>query len=192
MLNIPSHIGIVIDDCLEEINLKEKLLRNIFKVYDICSNIGINEVTFYGINNFYDEIAYGLILKGAKLLVVGNTESAYFPNELLQFAQGRTKGDGVKVNVLVNYSIIWDIDNKISSYNYKNNYNDERFEFVSSLDLIVVWNGKKELKRFLPLQTIKSNYYIEKQSFMNFEPLHIYNAIRYKCCKNIKYEANKA
>lgn len=191
MLNIPSHVGIVIDNCLEETNLREKLLNDICKVYDICSNIGINEITFYGINNFYSEIVYKLILKGAKLLVIGNTESAYFPSDLLQFVQNRTKGNGIKVNVLVNYSIKWDMDNKVSSYHYKNNYNDEKLEFISNIDLIVVWNGKKDIKRFLPLQTVKSNFYIEKESFVNFEPMHICNAIRYKCYKNVKYEANK-
>lgn len=191
MPNIPSHIGIVIDSCSEDASLRKKLLRNICKIYDVCFDIGINEITFYGFSNFYDEIAYNLILKGAKLLVIGNTESAYFPSELLQFAQERTKGKGIKVNVLVNYSIVWDADNKVSNYHYKSNYNDEGLEFVSSIDLIEVWNGEKEFKKFLPLQTVKSNIYVERESFMNFKPLHIYNAIKCKFHKSVKYEVNK-
>ncbi|MFL0248897.1 hypothetical protein ACJDT4_00560 [Clostridium neuense] len=191
MPNIPSHIGIVIDNCLEDVSLRKKLLTNICKIYDICFNIGINEITFYGFSDFYDEIAYNLILKGAKLLVIGNTESAYFPNDLLPFAQERTRGNGIKVNVLVNYSIVWDTDNKVSSYHYKSNYNDGRLESVSSIDLIEVWNGEREFKKFLPLQTSKANIYIEREPFVNFKPLHIYNAIRCRCCKSIKYEANK-
>lgn len=192
MFNIPSHIGIAIDDYLEKGNLKEKLVKDICKIYDICLNIGINEITFYGINDFYDKIVEELMLKDVKLLVVGNTESAYFPNDLLQFAQNRTNGNGIKVNLLINYSIRWDMDNKISSYHYKNNYNDDRMEFISNIDLIIVWKCENEFKKFLPLQTMKSNIYIEKESFMNFRPLHIYNAIRYKYYKNVKYEANKA
>lgn len=192
MLSIPSHIGIDIDDYLGKVNFKKKILKNICKIYDICFDIGINEITFYGINDFYDEIVYELMLKSAKLLVIGNTESAYFPNGLLQFVQNRTEGNGIKVNLLVNYNIRWDMDNKISSYHYKNNYNDDRMEFISNMDLIVVWKGENELRKFLPLQTMKANIYIEKEAFINFEPLHIYNAIRYKYYKNAKYEANKA
>lgn len=188
MFNIPSHIGIDIDDYLGKVNSKEKILKNVCKVYDICFDIGIDEITFYGINDFYDEIVYELMIRSPKLLVVGNTESAYFPSNLLQFIQNRTNGNGMKVNLLVNYNIRWDMDNKISSYHY----NDDGREFISNIDLIVVWKGENELKKFLPLQTMKSNIYIEKEAFINFEPLHIYNAIRYKYYKNAKYEASKA
>lgn len=188
MLSIPSHIGIDIGDYLGKENLKKKFLKDICKIYDICFDIGINEITFYGINDFYDEIVYELMLKSAKLLVIGNTESAYFPNDLLQFVQNRTDGNGIKVNLLVNYSIRWDMDNKVSSYHY----NDDRLEFISKVDLIIVWKSKNEFKKFLPLQTMKSNIYVEKESFVNFEPLHIYNAIRYKYYKNAKYEVDKA
>lgn len=188
MLNIPSHIGIYIDDYLGKVNLKEKILENICKVYDICFNIGINEITFYGINDFYDKIVYEFMMRSAKLLVVGNTESAYFPNDLLQFVQNRTDGNGMKINLLVNYNLRWDMDNKISSYHY----NDDGMDFISNMDLIVVWKGENEVTKFLPLQTMKANIYIEKEAFINFEPFHIYNAIKYENYKNAKYEANKA
>ena len=45
------------------------------------------------------------------MLVVGNTQSAMFPSERLEFTDRHRFGRGlIKVNLLVNYSWQWDLN----------------------------------------------------------------------------------
>lgn len=191
MFNVPSHIGIVIDNSSNKKMSYDELSAFAINIYDICFDIGIKELTFYGfeVANLenkdgckYDEninirISNLLFRRGAKVLVVGNTESACFPQELLHFAQKRSRGNGIKVNILVNYNIEWDLNNAISSYHYKNNLYNSDFDLISSIDLIIKWDCKGEDKLFLPKQTAKADLYIEKGSCVNFEPFQLYDAI---------------
>lgn len=183
MINIPSHIGIVIDNYSNEKFSNESIMSFINYVYNICADIGVKEITFYGMDNTNAEddygenlaviISYELFKLGSKLLVLGNTESAEFPYELLCFAQKRAIGHGLKVNFLVNYSIEWDLDNEISKHYQKSAYDDA----ISNIDLISIWGKSKKVKDFLPMQTSSANLYFQKKSYYKFEPSQIYDAI---------------
>ncbi len=93
----------------------------------LAQTAGIKELTVYGFtmeNNrrppvqrkaFTDACIRAVDLlsrEDAELLVVGNTDSRFFPKELLPYtSERRTFGDGgIKVNFLVNYGWEWDLD----------------------------------------------------------------------------------
>lgn len=177
MLNVPSHIGIVIDKYSNKDFSDKNILSFVRDIYNICLDIGTKEITFYGIDNYEEELAviisYELFKLGSRLLVLGNTESAKFPYELLCFAQKRSIGGGIKVNFLVNYSIEWDLENNISMYYYESRNEDA----LTSINVISVWGEVNNVGKFLPMQTSTANLYFQRKSYYKFQPSHIYDAL---------------
>jgi undecaprenyl diphosphate synthase len=152
--NIPRHIGFIPDG-----NRRWAMDRGLPKeagyahgvgpgllLYEKCRGCGINEISIYGFTQdntrrptiqkqaFSDAcvaLAFDIALRGAALLVVGDETSKQFPVALKQFRQRR--GDGMKVNLLVNYDWEWDLDG------LKNG--GLRSDEISRMDLIVRWGG---------------------------------------------------
>ena len=104
-----------------------------FKLYNACLDLGIEEMTFYGFTQdntkrpVAQRVAFQkacveavklLCNKDASLLVVGNTDSSLFPDELRPYTSRSTFGKGrMKVNFLVNYSWWWDLAHAFSGGN---------------------------------------------------------------------------
>lgn len=94
-------------------------------LFRTCQKLGIKEMSFYGFTAdntkrpSVQRLAFTkacvaavkvLSEENASLLVVGNTDSAMFPKELLPYTTRRDFGKGgMKINFLVNYSWEWDL-----------------------------------------------------------------------------------
>jgi undecaprenyl diphosphate synthase len=105
--------------------------------------------------------------RGAALLVVGKAASPLFPDELRAF---RTRqGDGIKVNLLVNYHWEWDLAGikagRIRSWE------------VPRLDLIARWGGGRRLSGFLPAQSAFADFYVIDDYWPDFSPEHLDRAL---------------
>ncbi|NNN10130.1 MAG: dihydroorotate dehydrogenase, partial [Acidimicrobiaceae bacterium] len=129
---LPQHVGIIPDgnrrwaqsQGLERQDGYHFGLQPGLELYNECLALGIPEITFYGftvdntkrpaaqIDAFRNACVTAvteLESRDADLLVVGNTQSALFPRELLPFTQRTRFGEGrIKVNFLVNYGWNWD------------------------------------------------------------------------------------
>lgn len=151
-------------------------------LYDQCRDYGINEVSIYCFTQdntkrpsiqkqafcqacvtFTLEMAH----RGAALLVVGDETSPQFPQELLGFRH--RQGEGMKVNLLVNYGWDWDLDG------LKNG--GLRSEDVSRVDLIVRWGGGRRLSGFLPVQSVYADFYVRDEYWPDFDPRHFDQAL---------------
>lgn len=157
------------------------------EVYNECLALGIAEITFYGFTvdntkrpanqieafrNACVQAVSELEKLDADLLVVGNTQSALFPKELLRYTQRTKIGEGhIKVNFLVNYSWSWDLN-----YSLKNGAATKRDNVVdgiasadiSRIDLIVRWGGGRRLSGFLPVQSVYADFYVVDELWPDF------------------------
>lgn len=151
-------------------------------LYEMCKSRGIPEVSVYGftkdntkrppeqIHAFRSAcvtFAEEIVRRGAALLVVGDDQSAQFPDELKSFCS--RKGSGMKVNFLVNYHWKWDLDGLKKG--------QIRSHDVSRLDLIVRWGGGRRLSGFLPVQSVYSDFYIVDAHWPDFRPRHFDEAL---------------
>lgn len=205
---IPAHIGVIPDGnrrWAQEKGLSKEYgykygLKPGMDLYDICKDLGIGEITYYGFTQdntkrpkeqriaFQEacvEAVEMLLKRDADLLVVGNTGSPMFPKELLPYTKQRTKiGKGlIKVNFLVNYSWQWDLlqgllqSSKRGKENTKDIIRSLGSSQISRIDLIVRWGGRRRLSGFLPVQTIYSDFYIIDDLWPDFTSQHVMDAL---------------
>ena len=95
-------------------------------------------------------------------MVVGDRSSEQFPAELAAFNERR--GDGIKVNLLMNYGWEWDLSGLKTGA--------VRSIDVSRLDLIVRWGGGRRLSGFLPVQSVYADFYVVDAFWPDFEDVH--------------------
>ncbi|MBA3531261.1 MAG: di-trans,poly-cis-decaprenylcistransferase [Ardenticatenales bacterium] len=150
-----------------------------FRLMQCCRELGIEEVSIYGftkenvhrpaaqVDAFRKACAkFGryAIEAGVALLVVGDTRSALFPDELRPFTEQRTEGD-IRVNFLVNYGWQWDLHTALKHAQQMENLpfsstNDVlASRQVSRIELVVRWGGRARLSGFLPLQSAYADFY---------------------------------
>ena len=130
---------------------------------------GIEEITYYGftVDNCkrpkeqFEAFkaacvkAVELLTKeGADLLVIGDSDSKCFPEELTEYTERKPiNGGGIKVNFLVNYGWQWDLSHiKIDGKPYSSD--------ISRIDMVVRWGGMRRLSGFLPIQSVYSDFYV--------------------------------
>ena len=196
-MRIPEHIGVIPDgnrrwavgQGMEKKDGYEKGLNPGLELYRKCRDMGVKEITYYGftVDNTKrpreQRLAFTkacvdavklLANEDAELLVLGNTRSDMFPEELMEYTTRRTFGKGgTKVNFLVNYSWEWDLG-KNSDIN-----NVLRSSDVSRVDLLIRWGGRKRLSGFLPVQTVYSDFYFIDDYWPDFSPGHIDEAVKW-------------
>ena len=196
-MRIPEHIGVIPDgnrrwavgQGMEKKDGYEKGLNPGLELYRKCRDMGVKEITYYGftVDNTKrpreQRLAFTkacvdavklLANEYAELLVLGNTRSDMFPEELMEYTTRRTFGKGgTKVNFLVNYSWEWDLG-KNSDIN-----NVLRSSDVSRVDLLIRWGGRKRLSGFLPVQTVYSDFYFIDDYWPDFSPGHIDEAVKW-------------
>ncbi|MGH9339648.1 MAG: polyprenyl diphosphate synthase [Acidobacteriota bacterium] len=145
-----------------------------------CQNVGIEELSVYGftkenvhrpkdqVRAFQEactELATRAAEAGAAVFVVGDTDSAIFPEPLRPFARERSKGD-IRLNLLVNYGWQWDLYSAISrarnghSWSYSDTPRALASSEVSRVDLVVRWGGRRRLSGFLPMQCAYADFYV--------------------------------
>jgi undecaprenyl diphosphate synthase len=192
---LPRHVGIIPDGNRRWANDQGLAKQDGYhfglqpglEVYQECLALGIPEITFYGFTvdntkrpasqieafrNACVKAVSELENRDADLLVVGNTQSALFPKELLRYTHRTRIGDGrIKVNFLVNYSWSWDL-------NYSLKHGDVRKRDdvtdgiasadISRIDLIVRWGGGRRLSGFLPIQSVYADFYVVDDLWPDF------------------------
>jgi undecaprenyl diphosphate synthase len=101
---------------------------------------------------------------GAALLVVGDTRSPVFPDELRPFAERRSDG-AIRVNLLVNYGWQWDLFHAAEHPREGDGARRSGWakaigsSAVPRIDLVVRWGGRSRLSGFLPIQCAYADLY---------------------------------
>lgn len=207
-MKIPKHIGIIPDGnrrwAVKNGMSKEKGYESGLKpgveLFRLCNKLGIHEITYYGFtvdNTKRPKIqtkaftmacvaAVNILSReNASLLVVGNSNSPMFPNELRPYTN-RTKfgTGGMKVNFLVNYGWDWDLNNLGNSniQNLKSRHSiieNLNSHDISRIDLIIRWGGRRRLSGFLPVQSVYSDFYAIDDYWPDFKPSDLMDALKW-------------
>ena len=200
---LPNHIGIIPDGNRRwaqgtGLNKEEGYHYGIkpgFELYKECIKLGIKEITFYGFTQdntkrptaqtkSFQKACVDSVLQlceyDANLLIVGNTDSPLFPNELKAYTKRTTFGKGlINVNFLVNYGWNWDLD-------YSGNTNGDKKVSISNriasadisrIDLIIRWGARRRLSGFLPIQSIYADFYVIDDLWPDFKLEHLYESL---------------
>ncbi|HDZ57221.1 MAG TPA: dihydroorotate dehydrogenase [Pseudomonas xinjiangensis] len=188
--NLPRHVGFIPDGnrrwAVEHGMTKEAGyfhgLAPGITLFEQCKALGIEEASIYCFTQdntkrpsvqkeaFSDaavRFAFEVARRGAALLVVGDETSTQFPQELREFRQ--RQGEGIKVNLLVNYGWEWDLAGLKTD--------KLRSAEVSRLDLIVRWGGGRRLSGFLPVQSVYADFYVREEYWPDFAPQHFEDAL---------------
>jgi len=201
---LPQHIGIIPDGNRRWAQNKGLEKQDGYKfgiepgheLYDLCIELGIKEMTFYGftidntkrpseqIKAFQKACVNAverLTKSDADLLVVGNTQSSLFPAELLPYTKRTRFGKGlIKINFLVNYGWNWDLNYSVKNRDF--NSSDDLVKRIASseisrLDLIIRWGGRRRLSGFLPIQSIYADFYVLDEMWPDYNTEQIYRAL---------------
>ena len=201
---LPQHVGIIPDgnrrwaqgQGLEKQEGYDFGLEPGLELYNECLALGIPEITFYGftvdntkrpaaqIDAFRSACVKAvaeLETRDADLLVVGNTQSALFPKELLRFTERTRFGEGrIKVNFLVNYGWNWDLNHSLKNGDASGR--DDVADGIASaeisrIDLIVRWGGGRRLSGFLPVQSIYADFYVVEELWPDFSLNQFHDAL---------------
>lgn len=203
-MRLPNHIGIIPDGNRRWAEAKGMSKEKGYgsginpglTLFKLCQKAKIKEITYYGftVDNTKrpteQRIAYTdaciqavelLSKENADLLVLGNSDSAMFPKELLPFTTRRTFGEGgTKVNFLVNYGWEWDLSFlKMADQTKKNIINCVKSSDVSKVDLIIRWGGRRRLSGFLPVQSIYADFYVIDDYWPDFKSEHLLQALQW-------------
>lgn len=187
---LPRHVGLIPDGnrrWARERNLPvtEGYMEGVRKGLQMlrdCSDLGIEEVSLYGFtqdNNkrppdqriAFSRACVAFVAEAVKhnisLLVVGDSSSAMFPQELKPFV-GARQGSGPKVNMLVNYGWEWDLKMALGSGEIRV-ADGLASNQVSRIDMIVRWGGCRRLSGFLPVQSVYSDFYVVDKYWPDYE-----------------------
>lgn len=184
--NKPKHIGIIPDgnrrwaksNGMEKEHGYEHGLQPGLKLLRMARENGIEEITYYGftVDNCkrpakqfeafkkacVDAVEM-LTKEGADLLVIGNSESKCFPEELKAYTtRTSVNGGGMRVNFLVNYGWQWDLSHmKEDGQPYSSD--------ISRIDMIIRWGGMRRLSGFLPIQSVYSDFYVVENYWPDYK-----------------------
>jgi undecaprenyl diphosphate synthase len=146
-----------------------------------CAELGIDEVSVYGFTqdntkrpreqriafaNACVGFAEAATEMGIALLVLGDTTSPMFPEPLRAYAERRT-GNGLKVNMLVNYGWEWDLSTALKSGEPKI-MDGLASRDVSRIDMVVRWGGCRRLSGFLPVQSVYADFYVADEYWPDY------------------------
>lgn len=204
-MRIPKHLAVIPDGNRRWAEDKgmtrdkgyDRGLNPGLEVFKLCQKYGIDELTFYGftVDNTkrptVQRLAFTracieavelLAQEDADLLVIGNTESKMFPEELKAFTGTRKRfgKGGTKVNFLVNYDWKWDISNiREGEKATINPIELLKSKDISRVDLIIRWGGRRRLSGFLPLQAVYSDFFIVEDYWPDFSANHFQSAMNW-------------
>jgi undecaprenyl diphosphate synthase len=203
-LRIPKHVGIIPDGnrrwaLSKGLNKESGYYKGLdpgLEIFKLCQEIGVEEVTYFGFTadntkrpkrqreaftSACINAVKMLSKEDASLLVIGNTDSLMFPDELICFTKRTSFLNGkTKVNFLVNYSWEWDLNHlKSAQENDKGVLMNIKSKEISRVDLIIRWGGRRRLSGFLPAQSIYSDIYVLDEFWPDFKPQHFYEALEW-------------
>lgn len=193
-MRIPKHIAIIPDGNRRWANCNgfEKHkgyhhgLNPGLEVLKLAKEYGVEELTYYGfttdnckrpsiqVRAFQEACidAVKLVMtEDVNLLVVGNTESTMFPDELLPYTRNRVAiGNGsTKVNFLVNYGWEWDLaESNISRKSRASIQESLHSNDISRIDLVIRWGGRRRLSGLLPIQSVYADFFVLDEYWPEF------------------------
>lgn len=203
---LPDHIGIIPDGNRRwaqkhGLDKQEGYQHGIIpglELYHLGLELGIKEVTFYGFTvdntkrpseqtKAFQQACIDAVNqlkdRDADLLVIGNTDSKMFPEELLPYTKRTKFGKGlIKINFLVNYGWNWDLNYPVKQEGFnpkedvvKNIASSE----ISRMDLIIRWGGRRRLSGFLPIQSIYSDFYVVDELWPDYNINQVHDALKW-------------
>ena len=203
-MRIPEHIGIIPDG-----NRRWAVSNGLTKdkgydlgldpgldLFKLCKDAGVKEITYYGFTTdntkrpSIQRLAFTqacinavkmLSNEDAELLVIGNTDTQMFPDELRDYTIRKRFGNGgMKVNFLVNYGWSWDLNSLKSADSTRKNINNHINSYdISRIDLIIRWGGRRRLSGFLPVQSVYADFYVVDDYWPDFKSEHFYDALNW-------------
>lgn len=158
-----------------------------------AASAGISEITYYGFTtdnckrpakqfNAFSaaciQAVQMLAAEGVDLLVLGNTHSKSFPQELLPYTT-RTSiaGGGIKLNFLVNYGWEWDLSQMSTAKSRTTIYQNLQSAEVSAIDMVIRWGGMRRLSGLLPVQSVYADFFVINDLWPDYKPVHFQNAL---------------
>lgn len=189
-MRIPRHVGIIPDGnrrwakangMKKEEGYDYGLLPGL-RLLREARRYGIEEITYYGFTVDNCKRPKEQLLAFSKacvdavkmienedvsLLVIGDTKSACFPTELLPYTHRSEEKGKIKVNFLVNYGWMWDLQNGLCS------------KEISRIDMIIRWGGMCRLSGFLPVQSVYSDIYIINDLWPDFKEEQLKDALNW-------------
>ena len=210
MYRVPKHIGVIPDG-----NRRWASSRGLGKeegyafglepglrLLRAAKKSGVQELTYYGftvdnckrprkqVQAFSEACIRAVQMieqENVQLCIVGNTDSACFPKELLAYTDKgisdnswlcpengtalkslppkEREDDRMRVNFLVNYGWEWDMKNDWASRN------------IPRVDMVIRWGGMCRLSGFLPIQTVYSDFYIIPDLWPDFREQQFEDAL---------------
>ena len=162
------------------------------RLVKMAKKYGIEELTFYGFttDNCRRPVAQVVAFQQAcidavqatireddvEVLVVGDSESKFFPTELKPFLQPVAIGQPkLRVNFLVNYGWKWDLKGINGGHVTK----DLQSHAISRMDMIIRWGGMRRLSGFLPVQSVYSDFYVVDDLWPDYQDEHFEQAIEW-------------
>ncbi|HBR28585.1 MAG TPA: dihydroorotate dehydrogenase [Firmicutes bacterium] len=201
-MRIPKHIGIIPDGNRRWAEAKGMTREKGYMIgtepglalFKLCQEVGIKELTYYGftVDNtkrpsgqrkaFTEACIHAvemLAKEDADLLVIGNSDSPMFPEELRPYTARKTFGrGGIRVNFLVNYGWEWDLSFLKMAQDAKRNITDYiHSKDISRVELIIRWGGRRRLSGFLPVQSIYADFYVIDDYWPDFKPEQFWQAL---------------
>lgn len=204
-MRVPKHIGIIpdgnrrwaVNNNLSKEEGYEHGINPGLQLFKLCQGEGVEEITFYGytvdntkrptvqkeafIKACVDSVMT-LTKEDCEILVVGDTSSRTFPQELMKFVGERVKfgKGGIKVNFLIHYGWSWDLNiNKEFSTSTKDSQDKIKSSEISRIDLIIRWGGRRRLSGFLPVQCVYSDFYVLDNMWPDFKEQDFYDALKW-------------
>lgn len=208
-MRIPKHIGIIPDGNRRwaKNHGKEKFegyrfgLKPGLETVKLAKKLGVKELTFYGFttDNCKREkkqrIAFSQACVDAvnlvenecgEILVVGNQNSAMFPEQLKKYTsrkiinKGKNKNKEIKVNFLINYGWEWDLSKLNTPHGKHSDIKKSLYSCeISRVDLIIRWGGMRRLSGFLPIQSVYSDFFICDNLWPDFKESDILQALEW-------------
>jgi undecaprenyl diphosphate synthase len=160
---------------------------------DECLGLGIEEVSVYGFTTdntkrprdqreAFAAACVGFVEEARKrkiaLRVVGDASSPMFPAELVPYVENRL-GEGMRVNMLVNYGWEWDLRAAVDHEGKGPLHGRLASADVSRIDLMVRWGGMRRLSGMLPVQTVYSDFYVVDELWPDYEAEQFHEALRW-------------
>lgn len=206
---VPDHIAIIPDG-----NRRWAQLRGLKKedgyafgidpavrLYELSTALGIKEVTIYGFTqdntkrpaeqrrSFQEACVEGarrVTGMDAALLVVGDSSSPMFPEELKPLTTRHSFGKALlKINFLVNYDWHWDLSQAALSQTRQPANSRKAFAEcigsadVSRIDMVIRWGGRRRLSGMLPVQSVYADFYVIDDYWPNYTDEQFFTALRW-------------
>lgn len=201
---MPKHIGIIPDGnrrWAQKAGLQKKDgyahgLTPGVELLRLAREAGVQEVTYYGFTTdncgrpteqvkafsaACVEAVEKIASEPVSLLVIGNTESAAFPDALRPYTK-RTDlhGGGIRVNFLVNYGWEWDLAGlQAPGINRTRICGELRSHDVSRVDMVIRWGGMRRLSGFLPVQAVYADFFVVDRLWPDFQPADFQEALQW-------------